>query len=143
MTDSTSMKAASEIKMDASNLYREEVVTDLRVGSIQILTPVTLQGTPDTARQPLYTGEAQIMGPSGPLPIRTRIDAASLKEAIEKFPQAIDAAVQDVVAQIRELQRQEASRIVTPGEVAPGLGGLGGLGGGGLGGASPSKIVLK
>lgn len=139
MTDSTDMKAASEIRIDVDNLYREEMVTDLRVGSIQILTPVTIEGTPDTARRPLYTGEAQIMGPSGPLPIRTRLDASSLKEAIEKFPQAIDAAVQDVAAQIRELQRKEMSRIVTPGEVAPGLGGLGGLGGS----AAASKILLK
>ena len=62
------------------------------------------------------------------------------------YGEAIEAAVQDVVAQLKELQRQEMSRIVTPGEVAPGLAGLGGagLGGAGLGGAgTPSKIVLK
>jgi len=141
VTDPTNMKPVSEIRMDRNNLYREEVVTDLRVGSIQILTPVTMDGTRDPSRDPLYTGEAQIMGPTGPLPIRTRIDASSLEEAIEKFPQAVDAAVRDVAAQLRELQRQEMSRIVTPDEVAPTLGGLGGAGIPGAGG--PSKIVLK
>ena len=141
MTDPTNMKPVSEIQIDTNNLYREEVVTDLRVGSIQILTPVTVEGEPDPSRAPLYTGEAQIMGPTGPLPIRTRIEASTLSEAIERFPQAIDAAVKDVVSQLRELQRQEMSRIVTPDEVAPPLGGLGGPGVGGPG--AGSKIVLK
>jgi hypothetical protein len=135
------MKPISEIQIDTNNLYREEVVTDLQVGSIQILTPVTAAGEPDPSRSPLYTGEAQIMGPTGPLPIRTRIEASTLAEAIERFPQAIDAAVKDVVSQLRELQRQEMSRIVTPDEVAPPLGGLGGPGVGGPG--AGSKIVLK
>jgi hypothetical protein len=130
------MKPVSDIAMDKANLYREEVITDLRVGSIQVFTPVKTDGSPDPARKPLFSGEAQIMGPSGPLPIRTKIEAASLDEALEKFPAAIDQAVKEVVEQIRELQRQEMSRIVTPGEVASSL-----LGGGG--GGRPSKIVLK
>ncbi|MDY0004745.1 MAG: hypothetical protein RBU30_25840 [Polyangia bacterium] len=136
MSEPISMKPVSDIAMDKANLYREEVITDLRVGSIQVFTPVKTDGSPDPARKPLFSGEAQIMGPSGPLPIRTKIEAASLDEALEKFPAAIDQAVKEVVEQIRELQRQEMSRIVTPGEVASSL-----LGGGG--GGRPSKIVLK
>lgn len=139
MSDPVSMKPVSEISMDKNNLYREEIITDLRVGTIQVFSPVKADGSPDPARMPVYSGEAQIMGPSGPLPIRTKIDASSLEEAIRKFPAAIDVAVKDMVEQIRELQRQEMSRIVTPTEVASSL-----LGGGGArGGRSPSKIVLK
>lgn len=139
MSDPVSMKPVSEISMDKTNLYKEEVITDLRVGTIQVFTPVKVDGTPDPSRQPFYSGEAQIMGPSGPLPIRTKIEASSLEEALQKFPAAIDLAVKDVVEQIRELQRQEMSRIVTPTEVASSL-----LGGGGAGrGGRPSKIVLK
>lgn len=140
MSDDPNMKPISEIQMDASNLYREEVYTDLRVGSIQVFAPVKVDGSPDPDRQPLYTGEAQIMGPSGPLPIRAKIDAKDLQEAIDKFPAAVDVAVKEVVEQIKELQRQEMSRIVTPDEVASSLmGGGAPAGGAGRG----SKILLK
>ena len=39
-----------------------------------------------------------------------------LDEAIEKFPEAVNAAVERMVEQAREMQRQEASRIVVPGQ---------------------------
>lgn len=151
MTDNPNTRAISDIQVDKNNLYREENYTDLKVGSLQVFTPVKSDGSVDETRQPLFTGEAQIMGPSGPLPIRSKIEAKTLEEAIEKFPAAIDAAVKEVVEQIKELQRQEASRIVTPDEVAAQLGGLGGGGGGGGGGipgagggaGGGSKILLK
>ena len=34
----------AEIKLDEKNLYREEVITDLRVGSLKQLTPITMDG---------------------------------------------------------------------------------------------------
>lgn len=147
MSENPGIKPVSEIEMDKNNLYKEEIFTDLRVGTIQVFTPVKADGSPDPSRVAFYSGEAQIMGPGGPLPIRTKLEAKTLEEALAKFPAAIDAAIKDVVEQIRELQRQEMSRIVTPDEVAASLvgGGGGGLGGG-LGGGRPgrpSKIVLK
>ena len=141
MTDDPTMKPVSEIQMDKTNLYREEMITDLRVGTIQVFRPVKVDGSDDPDRTPMFSGEAQIMGPQGPLPIRTKIEAKDLEEAIAKFPAAIDLAVKDVVEQIKELQRQEMSRIVTPDEVAAQLGGAGGVPGGAPGGGS--KILLK
>jgi hypothetical protein len=41
----------SEIKLDESNLYKEEVFTDLRVGSLKQLTPVTKDGERDKEHQ--------------------------------------------------------------------------------------------
>ena len=35
----------SDIQLDAGNLYREENITDLKVGSIRILTPIKEDGT--------------------------------------------------------------------------------------------------
>ena len=34
--------AVAEIEVDKNNLYREEVVTDLKVASIRILSPLSL-----------------------------------------------------------------------------------------------------
>jgi hypothetical protein len=57
----------SEIKLDDTNLYREEVVTDLRVGSLKQLTPITKDGERDLARPMVFVGETQLMSRVGPL----------------------------------------------------------------------------
>ena len=41
------MKSVSEISLDRENLFREETYTDLRAGSIQVLTPVKVDGSVD------------------------------------------------------------------------------------------------
>ena len=46
--------------MDATQLYREEIFTDRRVGTIRRLTPVTVDGTPDAARTVIFVGQAQV-----------------------------------------------------------------------------------
>ena len=104
-----------DIRMDATNLYREEVITDLRVGSLHRLVPIKTDGTDDPSRPVHYTAQAQIMSQAGPLPIEAPIDAASLAEALEKFPLAVKAAVEQLVEDAREYQRQAAGRIVVPG----------------------------
>jgi hypothetical protein len=51
---------------------------------------------------------------------------------VEKFPAAVKQAVDEMIRRVQDYQREQASRIVTPGE----LGGahLGGHPGGGKGG---------
>jgi hypothetical protein len=105
----------SEIKLDDKNLYREEVFTDLRVGSLKQLTPVTTDGNRDLARPIVYIGETQLMSQVGPLPVQTRIDAENLQAAIARFPAAIQTAVEAMIDEVKELQRKEMSRIVVPG----------------------------
>ena len=105
----------SEIRLDESNLYKEEVFTDLRVGSLKQLTPVTKDGERDLARPMVFVGETQLMSQVGPLPVQTRIEADNLDAAIEKFPAAIQTAVEAMIDEVKELQRKETSRIVVPG----------------------------
>ena len=105
----------SEIKLDEKNLYREEAVTDLRVGSIKQLTPVTKTGDRDLARPLIFIGETQLMSQVGPLPVQARIEAENLETAIERFPAAVQAAVEEMIDEVKELQRKEMSRIVVPG----------------------------
>jgi hypothetical protein len=128
---------AADAKMDAKALYREDIYTDRRVGTIRTLTPVKSDGSPDSGRKVVYAGEAQIMTNAGPLPISFEIDAASLEDAVEKFAGAAKEAVERTVKELQELRRQAASSIVVP---QGGMGGMGGLGPGGLPGAG--KIQL-
>ncbi len=112
-----------EIKVDMANLYREETYSDLRVATIRQLVPVKPDGSPDPTRQPLFFGQAQMMTQAGPIPVETPLEAKTLQEALDKYPDAIREAVADVVEQVRELQRQAASRIVVPSTMPGGPGG--------------------
>jgi hypothetical protein len=105
----------SEIKLDAKSLYREEVFTDLRVGTLKQLTPVTSDGSRDLGRPMAYVGETQLMSQVGPLPVQAPIEADNLQEAMERFPAAVQGAVEAMISEVKELQRKEMSRIVVPG----------------------------
>lgn len=119
-----------DMNVDQDNLYREETFTDLKIASIRRLTPVRPDGSDDPERPLMFVGETTLMSARGPLPINTPIEAASLEEAFEAFPTAIQQAVERLMEEAREMQRQEASRIVVPGQ-GPAGGGMGGPGGGG------------
>lgn len=111
-----------EIAVDKSNLYREETYSDLKVASIRRLTPVLESGAIDDSREEIFIGETTLMSQRGPLPVSAPIAARTLSEAFDKFPEAVNQAVEQMIEQARELQRQEASRIVVPGQT-PGGGG--------------------
>lgn len=113
-------------QMDASDLYREEVFTDRRVGSIRVLTPVTAEGTTDPARAVVYVGQAQLMTPAGALPLSFEIPAGSLAEAVANFAQATEQAVERTMQELEEMRRDAASSIVIPKGGTEGMGGPGG-----------------
>ena len=118
-----------DISVDLDNLYREDTFTDLKVASIRRLTPIKADGSDDPSRSVMFVGETTLMSARGPLPINCPIEASNLADALSAFPEAIQAAVERLMEEAREMQRQEASRIVVPGQ-GPG-GPLGGGGGGG------------
>ena len=116
----------ADVRMEATNLYREEVITDRQVGTIRVLYPVEVDGQADGSRKVLYVGETQVLTPAGMLPIAFEIDAPSLAEAIEKFGDGVKEAVERTIREIQELRREAASSIVIPRGMPPG--GLGGPG---------------
>ncbi|MDP1674006.1 MAG: hypothetical protein Q8L65_12965 [Burkholderiales bacterium] len=126
-------QGAPDSRMDAASLYREDIVTDRKVGTIRRMIPLKTDGSDDSARPTIYVGEAQIMTNAGPLPINFDIEAKNLAEAVEKFGDSAKEAVERTVRELQELRRQQASSIVVPG--AGGMGGLGGPGG-------PGKIQI-
>jgi len=108
------------IKIDGSNLWKEENITDLKVGSIRRLTPIKIDGTEDESRTATYSATTNIMTPSGALPISGEIEAATLEEAVEKFPDAINAAVRKLQEEMVRMQQEQASKIVTPDQLRGG-----------------------
>jgi hypothetical protein len=120
-----------EVELDPKNLYREDVFTDRRAGSIRRLTPVTVDGSADAARPVLFSGQTQLLTPAGVLPLGFEIEARTLEEALKKFPDGVKVALEQAIDEARELRREAASRIVVP-EVGAGLGpGAGPAAGGG------------
>jgi hypothetical protein len=100
--------------MDRTQIYREEIFTDRKVGTIRRLTPVDADGSTDSARPVLYVGQAQIMTPMGAVPISFELDAATLDAAISKFGPAAESAVQQTMRELQEIRREQASSLVIP-----------------------------
>lgn len=126
-------ESLDDIQMDGANLYREDVFSDRRVGTIQRLTPVTANGDEDPSRPVRFLGQASLMTPGGSLPISFEIEAETLEDAVGQFGARAGEAVQDTLNQLQEMRREAASGLVIPGQGGPG-GGMGGAPGGGFGG---------
>jgi hypothetical protein len=124
--------------MDAGELYREEIVTDRRVGTIRVMTPITPEGRVDEKRSPLFVGEAQMLTSVGPLPISFEIEAATLAEAVQKYGAAAKEGFERAVRELQDMRRQQASSIVLP---PPGAAGAFSSGGG-FGAGGGGKIQL-
>ncbi|MCS7100248.1 MAG: hypothetical protein NZL99_00980 [Burkholderiaceae bacterium] len=122
-----------DAQMDADALWREEIYTDRKVGTIRVLLPVRADGQSDLTRKPQYIGEAQLMTSMGPLPVSFDIEAQSLAEAVRNYGATAKEAIERTVRELQELRRQAASSIVIPQGGALGGGGLppGGIAGGG------------
>jgi hypothetical protein len=102
-----------EIKLDATQLYREEIFTDRKA---------------DPSRTVLYSGQTQLLTPAGVLPLAFELEASSLEDACNKFPDAVKIAIEQAIEEAREMRREAASRIVVP-EAGGGMGGPPGGGG--------------
>ena len=103
-----------DIQVDPNELYRDELFTDRKAGTIRRLTPVTVDGQADPSRAVLYSGQTQLLTPSGVLPLSFDIEARSLGEAVTRFPAAVHAALEQAIEEAREYRRESSSRIVVP-----------------------------
>jgi hypothetical protein len=104
-----------KIRLNQNNLYKEDVFTDLTVGSIRQLSPVKPNGESDKTRKILFLGQTQIISQHGPLPIQFPIEAKNLQQAIENFPESLEQFMSKLVEEAKEMQRREQSRIIVPG----------------------------
>ena len=104
-----------DFSVERTNLYREENFTDLKIASIRRLTPVKPDGSPDKTRKTLFVGHTNLITPSGPLPIQNVIQAKELQQAIKKFPEAMQSAMERLIEEAKKQKQQEDSRIIVPG----------------------------
>ncbi|MBW2557506.1 MAG: cytoplasmic protein [Deltaproteobacteria bacterium] len=111
-----------EFAVEKNNLYREESFTDLKTVLIRCLTPTNPDGTVDESREKVFIGHTQLMSPQGPLPLQAPLEAATLSEAIEKFPEAMHKAMAEMIENVKKIQQEqekakqeEESRILMPG----------------------------
>ena len=107
--------------MDATQVYREEIFTDRKVGTIRRMTPVTLDGAVDSTRPVIFVGQAQVMTPMGAVPISFELDADTLAAAVEKFGATAEQAVQQTMRELQEMRREQASSLVIPDTAGAGL----------------------
>ena len=106
-----------ELHLDAGRLYREEVFTDQKIGTIRQLIPVKSDGSPDPGRAVIFTGQTQILTAGGALPLSFEIAAGTLTEAVEKFGATAKVALEEMLRELQALRREAASQLVVP---APG-----------------------
>ena len=114
-----------DFRIDRSNLYREESFTDLKVGTIKCLTPVKADGSEDKTRKKIFVGNTNVMTPQGPIPIQGMVQAKELQQAVKKFPEAMEAAMDRLIEEAKKYQEQQQaedsqiqkpdSRIIIPG----------------------------
>ncbi len=104
----------TELKIDRSNLFREETFTDLKVGMIKRMTPVKSDGAIDKTRKSVFVGQTSLMTPGGPLPLQAVIQAKDLQQAIKKFPEAMKVAMDRLAEEAKKYQEQKQSRVAKP-----------------------------
>ncbi len=90
-------------------------MTDRKVGTIRVLTPITAEGQRDPARATIFLGEGQIMTQMGPLPISFEIPAANVGEAVLGYGEAAKKGIRETVERIRKAQEEASKQIVMPG----------------------------
>jgi hypothetical protein len=116
-------------QMSADALYREDMFTDQRVGTIRRMTPVKSDGSDDPSRPLIFVGQATVMTPMGSLPLSFELPGVTLAEAVAQFGPAAQQAIEEAARELQEMRRQAASSIVIPEGGAASLKGMGGKGG--------------
>lgn len=116
-----------EIDLDRDTLYREENISDGKSGAIRRMVPVTPDGADDESRAVRFEGNTTLMTPAGQLPINFQLNAESLAQALDEFPDAAKAEIERTMEELQEMRRQQqGSGLYVPGQEGPG----GGMGGG-------------
>lgn len=116
------MSDDNHIAMDPNGLYREENYTDQKSGAIRKLIPVKADGSEDPDREITFFGSAQVMTPMGAMPLNFALDGTTIGEAAEDFADKAQLAVEEAGRELERMRREQASKIVVPGQGGPGNG---------------------
>lgn len=100
-------KAKINLNVNRNNLYREDSVTDIKVAAIRRLTPIKADGSDDDSRDPIFMGQTQLMSPSGPILLQSLLEARTLEEAMDEFPDAMQKEVDKAMAQAEKKHKRK------------------------------------
>ena len=64
-----------DAQMSADALYREDIFTDQRIGTVRRMMPVKSDGSDDPSRPVIFIGQATVMTPMGSLPLSFELPA--------------------------------------------------------------------
>jgi hypothetical protein len=103
-----------EFKVDRNNLFKEESFTDLKSGGIRRLIPVKPDGTPDKTRKIFFIGQTSLMTERGPIPLQSKIQAKDLQQAIKRFPESMETAMDQMIEQAKKMQKMEQAKVKEP-----------------------------
>ena len=110
------LEGLESLSINVDELYKEESITDRKAASIRRLVPVNKDGSEDPTRETIYIGDTTLMTQMGPIPVQFPLEASSLEAAFELFPDGLKEAVEKLNDRAKEMAREEASRIVVPGQ---------------------------
>ena len=116
------MSDSNQNAMDPNGLYKEENYTDQKTGAIRKLIPVKADGTEDPDRSVEYYGSAQVMTPMGAMPLNFALEGTTLGEAAEDFASKAELVVEEAGRELERMRREQASKIVVPGQGGNGNG---------------------
>ena len=102
--------------MNPNELFREENYTDQKTGAIRKLIPVLADGSDDPDRAIAFFGSAQVMTPMGAIPLNFALDGETIGEAAEDFAGKAAIAVEEAGKELERMRREQASKIVVPGQ---------------------------
>ena len=118
MGDNGGAPNSLNFQVDKTNLYREISITDLKIANIRQLIPMNVDGTDDTSRETIFIGNTQLGTPQGPIPMQAKLEATTMEEAMDLFPQAMELETQKVIENFKRMeaqQKKEKSNIIMPG----------------------------
>jgi hypothetical protein len=101
-----------DFSIDRSQLYLEETFTDLKAGTVKRFTPVLPDGSPDKTRKTLFLGQTSLYTPHGPLPIQNVIPAKELSQALKRYPEAMQQAMQQLIEEAEKVRQDKAAPII-------------------------------
>ena len=113
-----------DLKFDTENLYRIDMYTDQRSGSIRRMVPVDGDGNTDSSRDVRFVGEATAMTPAGTLPLSFELPGSTLDEAAAGFAEGAQKAMAETVEELKRMQREHQNSIYVPGQGQQGGGGM-------------------
>ena len=119
MSESTQSNEV-DFSVDANELYREDIVTDLKAGTIRCFRPIKLDGSDDDSRSCRFVGHTQLMSPQGPVPIHGELEGDNLAAAIESFPAAMEKSFNEMVERVQQMQEQAQRDAAGPQIITPG-----------------------